>query len=168
MASLFTLTDQLRELNEALDATVDVETGAVNEEMAAQLYQLEHVASVKLLDWCRWAKSLEAEAEGITKEAKRAALRAKKLNRKVEWIKRQVLWAMTDQGIPSLSDATAVLKLYPSQAVVIDRADKVPRRFIKKTWSEAPVLAEIKAWLKTKKNAPHWAHIEHRKSVVLG
>lgn len=135
----------LYEINEAIMACVDVETGEIID--LDRLNALEMERDTKISNVACWIKDLKAEAEAIKAEKQALEKRQKAAENKAESLKQWLLFALNGE---KFKDARCSISYRKSERVVFDDGfcfSSLPAQF-KKVAIE-PKKTEIKDYLKT-------------------
>ena len=105
---------KLYEIDQAIMATIDLETGEILDSAALDALQMERTA--KLEGVACWIKNLEAEAEALKAEKDNLAKREKAARNKVESLKSYLAYALQGE---KLTTAKAAISFRKSEAVEI-------------------------------------------------
>lgn len=135
----------LYEINEAIMACVDVETGEIID--IDRLNALEMERDRKISNVACWIKDLKAEAEAIKAEKQALEKRQKAAENKAESLKQWLLFALNGE---KFKDARCSISYRKSEKVVFDDGfcfSSLPAQFKKVTVE--PKKTEIKDYLKT-------------------
>lgn len=132
---------KLYEINEAILACVDPETGEADPE---KLDELMLMREEKLENLALWVKDLKAEADAIRAEEKVLAERRQAKERKAESIKKYLEKELAGQKFET---SRAVCSFRKSQKVEITNLDKIPDDYLRysaPTADKAAIKAAIK------------------------
>lgn len=132
---------KLYEINEAILACVDPETGEADPE---KLDELMLMREEKLENLALWVKDLKAEADAIRAEEKVLAERRQAKERKAESIKKYLEKELAGQKFET---SRAVCSFRKSQKVEITDLDKIPDDYLRyslPTADKAAIKAAIK------------------------
>lgn len=132
---------KLYEINEAILACVDPDTGEADTE---KLDELMLMREEKLENLALWVKDLKAEADAIKAEEKALAERRQAKERKAESIMQYLEKALAGQKFET---SRAVCSFRKSQKVEITDLDKIPDdylRYSKPTADKTAIKAAIK------------------------
>lgn len=132
---------KLYEINEAILACVDPETGEADVEKLDELIMMREE---KLENLALWVKDLKAEAEAIKAEEKALAERRQAKERKAESIRQYLEKVLAGQKFET---SKAVCSFRKSQKVEITDFDKIPDdylRYSKPTADKTAIKAAIK------------------------
>ena len=135
----------LYEINEAIMACVDAETGEIID--LDRLNALEMERDTKISNVACWIKDLKAEAEAIKAEKQVLEKRQKAAENKAESLKQWLLFALNGE---KFKDARCSISYRKSERVVFDDGfcfSSLPAQFKKVTVE--PKKTEIKDYLKT-------------------
>ena len=135
----------LYEINEAIMACVDAETGEIID--LDRLNALEMERDTKISNVACWIKDLKAEAEAIKAEKQALEKRQKAAENKAESLKQWLLFALNGE---KFKDARCSISYRKSERVVFDDGfcfSSLPAQFKKVTIE--PKKTEIKDYLKT-------------------
>ena len=161
MSSLYEINKSIEELTEKM---VDPETGEINEEVMAQLEQLDMDMDEKLENYGLVMKQLMAEASILMDESKALKRRAEvKLNKygRMEQLVKMVL-----NGNPK-EYKRVKFGFRPSKSVEIVNEDLVPDKLCFYKNVKQPKKAEIKKLLNAGKEVPGCVLVEHE-NLQLG
>lgn len=154
MASLFDINKQIEELTDRL---VDEETGEINEEVMAELEQLEMDREDKIENCGMMMKQLASEVDAINEEIKalkaRATAKANKHDRIGNYVK------ATLKGKPFEKSRVAISFRKSERVEIADEA-LVPDEWCKFETTRKPVKTEIKKALKGGENVPGCVLVE--------
>ena len=109
---------KLYEIDQAITACIDLETGEILD--AARLDELQMERTAKLEGVACWVKNLEAEADAIEKEKKALMQREKAARTKAESLKRWLAEALQGE---KLTTAKAAVSFRKSEAVEFANQD---------------------------------------------
>lgn len=132
---------KLYEINEAILACVDPETGEAD---AEKLDELMLMREEKLENLALWVKDLKAEADAIKAEEKALAERRQAKERKAESIKAYLEKELAGQKFET---SRAICSFRKSQKVEITDLDKIPDDYLRyslPTADKAAIKAAIK------------------------
>ena len=132
---------KLYEINEAILACVDPETGEADTE---KLDELMLMREEKLENLALWVKDLKAEADAIKAEEKALAERRQAKERKAESIKKYLEKELAGQKFET---SRAICSFRKSQKVEISDITKIPDDYLKYSLPTADKVA-IKAAIK--------------------
>lgn len=161
MSSLYEINKSIEELTEKM---VDPETGEINEEVMAQLEQLDMDMDEKLENYGLVMKQLMAEASALMDESKALKRRAEvKLNKygRMEQLAKMVL-----NGKPK-EYKRVKFGFRPSKSVEIVNEDLVPDKYCIFKNERKPQKTEIKKLLNAGKEVPGCVLVEHE-NLQLG
>ena len=135
----------LYQINEAIMACVDAETGEIID--IDRLNELEMARDTKISNVACWIKDLKAEAEAIKAEKQALEKRQKAAENKAESLKQWLLFALNGE---KFKDARCSISYRKSERVVFSDNfpySSLPAQFKKVTIE--PKKTEIKDYLKT-------------------
>lgn len=109
---------KLYEIDQAIEACIDWETGEILDSKALDALQMERTA--KLEGVACWIKNLEAEADALKAEKENLAKREKAARNKAERLKNWLAYALNGE---KLTTAKAAISFRKSEAVEIPNPD---------------------------------------------
>lgn len=126
MTSLYSLTEQLRELQALADSDADIP----DEVLRDTLEGLEGAVEVKASNVARFVRNQESLADAIEGAAKQMRERAARVRRRTDSMRLYLLANMTGAGITRIENAELVLAIRKNPpSVVIDDESAVPDGF---------------------------------------
>ena len=160
-SSLYEINKSIEELTEKM---VDPETGEINEEVMAQLEQLDMDMDEKLENYGLVMKQLMAEASILIDESKALKRRAEvKLNK---YGRMEQLVKMVQNGKPK-EYKRVKFGFRPSQSVEVVNEELVPDEYCIFKTDRKPQKREIKKLLNEGKEVPGCVLVEHE-NLQLG
>lgn len=125
---------------------IDVETGEVDNEKAERyLADLNIEREIKLENYGKYIKNMEAEEKAIAEQLKVFEARRKTLQRKIEWFKKAIISSLMLSGEKEFKTINVVLTTRKSQKVEVDE-EKLSKQYCieKLTYNpDKKMLAEL-------------------------
>lgn len=162
--TLFEIDRQTEQAIEDLLASVNEETGEVDEEMAAKIDELQNSRMEKLDNIGAYIKNLIAEKDALETEAKNLTARAKVKENEIERLKNYVAQSLIGCGETKLETTRARFSFRRSEAVEID--GEVPDEYMVETVAKKPDKDAIKAAISLGK-VVEGAHIVVRQNLQI-
>lgn len=134
-----------REIEEILENSIDMETGEISEDAISRLNELQLAKDQKVENVALWYKNLMAESKAIADEIMVLQARKKSLDKRMEWQKEYLQFALDGNKYESPKVAITYRK---SQSVEISDMDS----FIE-GYKDNPELVNVKVeWSANKTN----------------
>lgn len=128
MTALYSLTDQLRELQALADSDADIP----DEVLRDTLEGLQGALEVKATNVARFVRNQESLADAIEGAAKQMRERAARVRRRTDSMRQYLLANMTLAGINRIESAELVLAVRKNPpAVVIDDPAQIPAEYMR-------------------------------------
>lgn len=160
MANLFEIN---KAIMEAWDACVDPETGELDEDLYAQMKDLQATRDERIENLACWIKNLASDAAQLKAEAKAMQERASSAERKAENIKRYLSAALRGEKFETPRVAIGWRK---STAVQIEDGVDLPEEYVRVKTTIEPDKAAIKAALASGKEIAGCT-LETRTNITL-
>lgn len=157
--SLYSLTDECRNLYDALMASADEETGEVDISLVNALAERQEAWEDKAVAVACVYRSLDEDAARVGREIERLTAMKKRLERERDRVKEGLSAAFTALGVEKVKGMYADISFRASEQTIIDNADAVPEEYITAKTTYTPNKTAIKAAIKAGNDVPG-AHIE--------
>ena len=164
--SLYSLTDECRNLYDALMASVDEETGEVDISLVNALAECQEAWEDKAVAVACVYRSLDEDAARVGREIERLTAMKKRLERERDRVKEGLSAAFTALGVEKVKGMYADISFRASEQTVIDNADAVPEEYMTVKTTYTPNKTAIKEAIKAGKEVPG-AHLEQRKNIQI-
>lgn len=154
--NLFEIDRQIEELieNGFNGECLDIETGEIDREKAERfLADLQIERDVKLDNYGKYVKNLEAQAKALKEEEDKFKLRRQRLERKAEWFKKAIVSSLMLSGDKKFESVNVVLTTLKSQKVEVDES-VIDKRFMREKIEYAPDKKAIKEALSNGEDVP--------------
>lgn len=145
--TLYEINKQIEGAIDALLASVDEETGEVNEDAKQALEQLQADRAEKLDNIGAFIKNLTVEVEALKEEAKALKERAEQKERKIQRLKNYVEYNLLAAGESGFESTRVKFSFRKSVKVEIRDAAIIPKKFLTKKVTFDPDKNAIKAVL---------------------
>ena len=126
--SLYSLTDECRNLYDALMASADEETGEVDISLVNALAERQEAWEDKAVAVACVYRSLDEDAARVGREIERLTAMKKRLERERDRVKEGLSAAFTALGVEKVKGMYADISFRASEQTIIDNADAVPKR----------------------------------------
>lgn len=164
--SLYSLTDECRNLYDALMASVDEETGEVDISLVNALAERQEAWEDKAVAVACVYRSLDEDAARVGREIERLTAMKKRLERERDRVKEGLSTAFTALGVEKVKGMYADISFRASEQTVIDNADAVPEEYMTVKTTYTPNKTAIKEAIKAGKEVPG-AHLEQKKNIQI-
>lgn len=164
--SLYSLTDECRNLYDALMASVDEETGEVDISLVNALAERQEAWEDKAVAVACVYRSLDEDAARVGREIERLTAMKKRLERERDRVKEGLSAAFTALGVEKVKGMYADISFRASEQTVIDNADAVPEEYMTVKTTYTPNKTAIREAIKAGKEVPG-AHLEQRKNIQI-
>lgn len=164
--SLYSLTDECRNLYDALMASADEETGDVDISLVNALAERQEAWEDKAVAVACVYRSLDEDAARVGREIERLTAMKKRLERERDRVKEGLSTAFTALGVEKVKGMYADISFRASEQTVIDNADAVPEEYMTVKTTYTPNKTAIKEAIKAGKEVPG-AHLEQRKNIQI-
>lgn len=164
--SLYSLTDECRNLYDALMASADEETGEVDISLVNALAERQEAWEDKAVAVACVYRSLDEDAARVGREIERLTAMKKRLERERDRVKEGLSAAFTALGVEKVKGMYADISFRASEQTVIDNADAVPEEYMTVKTTYTPNKTAIKEAIKAGKEVPG-AHLEQRKNIQI-
>lgn len=164
--SLYSLTDECRNLYDALMASVDEETGEVDISLVNALAERQEAWEDKAVAVACVYRSLDEDAARVGREIERLTAMKKRLERERDRVKEGLSAAFTALGVEKVKGMYADISFRASEQTVIDNADAVPEEYMTVKTTYTPNKTAIKEAIKAGKEVPG-AHLEQKKNIQI-
>lgn len=164
--SLYSLTDECRNLYDALMASADEETGEVDISLVNALAERQEAWEDKAVAVACVYRSLDEDAARVGREIERLTAMKKRLERERDRVKEGLSAAFTALGVEKVKGMYADISFRASEQTIIDNADTVPEEYMTVKTTYTPNKTAIKEAIKAGKEVPG-AHLEQRKNIQI-
>lgn len=164
--SLYSLTDECRNLYDALMASVDEETGEVDISLVNALAERQEAWEDKAVAVACVYRSLDEDAARVGREIERLTAMKKRLERERDRVKEGLSAAFTTLGVEKVKGMYADISFRASEQTVIDNADELPEEYMTVKTTYTPNKTAIKEAIRAGKEVPG-AHLEQRKNIQI-
>lgn len=164
--SLYSLTDECRNLYDALMASADEETGEVDISLVNALAERQEAWEDKAVAVACVYRSLDEDAARVGREIERLTAMKKRLERERDRVKEGLSAAFTALGVEKVKGMYADISFRASEQTIIDNADAVPEEYMTVKTTYTPNKTAIKEAIKAGKEVPG-AHLEQRKNIQI-
>lgn len=164
--SLYSLTDECRNLYDALMASADEETGEVDISLVNALAERQEAWEDKAVAVACVYRSLDEDAARVGREIERLTAMKKRLERERDRVKEGLSTAFTALGVEKVKGMYADISFRASEQTVIDNADAVPEEYMTVKTTYTPNKTAIKEAIKAGKEVPG-AHLEQKKNIQI-
>lgn len=164
--SLYSLTDECRNLYDALMASADEETGEVDISLVNALAERQEAWEDKAVAVACVYRSLDEDAARVGREIERLTAMKKRLERERDRVKEGLSAAFTALGVEKVKGMYADISFRASEQTVIDNADAVPEEYMTVKTTYTPNKTAIREAIKEGKEVPG-AHLEQRKNIQI-
>ena len=164
--SLYSLTDECRNLYDALMASVDEETGEVDISLVNALAERQEAWEDKAVAVACVYRSLDEDAARVGREIERLTAMKKRLERERDRVKEGLSAAFTALGVEKVKGMYADISFRASEQTIIDNADAVPEEYMTVKTTYTPNKTAIKEAIKAGKEVPG-AHLEQKKNIQI-
>lgn len=164
--SLYSLTDECRNLYDALMASADEETGEVDISLVNALAERQEAWEDKAVAVACVYRSLDEDAARVGREIERLTAMKKRLERERDRVKEGLSAAFTALGVEKVKGMYADISFRASEQTVIDNADAVPEEYMTVKTTYTPNKTAIKEAIKAGKEVPG-AHLEQKKNIQI-
>lgn len=164
--SLYSLTDECRNLYDALMASVDEETGEVDISLVNALAERQEAWEDKAVAVACVYRSLDEDAARVGREIERLTAMKKRLERERDRVKEGLSAAFTALGVEKVKGMYADISFRASEQTIIDNADAVPEEYMTVKTTYTPNKTAIREAIKAGKEVPG-AHMEQRKNIQI-
>lgn len=164
--SLYSLTDECRNLYDALMASVDEETGEVDISLVNALAERQEAWEDKAVAVACVYRSLDEDAARVGREIERLTAMKKRLERERDRVKEGLSAAFTALGVEKVKGMYADISFRASEQTIIDNADAVPEEYMTVKTTYTPNKTAIREAIKAGKEVPG-AHLEQRKNIQI-
>lgn len=147
MANLYEINEELTRL---WDASIDPETGEINDDLYAQFEALQMERDEKIENIALWIKNLTSDADAINTEAKALTERAKAAKNKAERLKAYLESALNGEKFQT---PRVNISYHKSSKVIVTDIDRVPADFLRLADPEVDKTA-VKASIKSGVDVP--------------
>jgi hypothetical protein len=148
--NLFQIDKQIEELVEYgfNNECFDFETGEIDTEKAERfLADLQVEREVKLDNYGKYVKNLEAQAKALKEEEDKFKQRRQRIERKAEWFKKAIVSSLMLNGDKKFESVNVVLSTTKSHKVEVD-AEMLDKRFMREKVEYTPDKTAIKEAIK--------------------
>lgn len=164
--SLYSLTDECRNLYDALMASADEETGEVDISLVNALAERQEAWEDKAVAVACVYRSLDEDAARVGREIERLTAMKKRLERERDRVKEGLANACNALGVEKVQGMYANISFRASEQTVIDNADAVPEEYMTVKTTYTPNKTAIKEAIKAGKEVPG-AHLEQKKNIQI-
>lgn len=164
--SLYSLTDECRNLYDALMASVDEETGEVDISLVNALAERQEAWEDKAVAVACVYRSLDEDAARVGREIERLTAMKKRLERERDRVKEGLSAAFTALGVEKVKGMYADISFRASEQTIIDNADAVPEEYMTVKTTYTPNKTAIREAIKAGKEVPG-AHLEQKKNIQI-
>ncbi len=164
--SLYSLTDECRNLYDALMASADEETGEVDISLVNALAERQEAWEDKAVAVACVYRSLDEDAARVGREIERLTAMKKRLERERDRVKEGLSAAFTALGVEKVKGMYADISFRASEQTIIDNADAVPEEYMTVKTTYTPNKTAIREAIKAGKEVPG-AHLEQRKNIQI-
>lgn len=164
--SLYSLTDECRNLYDALMASADEETGEVDISLVNALAERQEAWEDKAVAVACVYRSLDEDAARVGREIERLMAMKKRLERERDRVKEGLSAAFTALGVEKVKGMYADISFRASEQTIIDNADAVPEEYMTVKTTYTPNKTAIKEAIKAGKEVPG-AHLEQKKNIQI-
>lgn len=164
--SLYSLTDECRNLYDALMASVDEETGEVDISLVNALAERQVAWEDKAVAVACVYRSLDEDAARVGREIERLTAMKKRLERERDRVKEGLSEAFTALGVEKVKGMYADISFRASEQTIIDNADAVPEEYMTVKTTYTPNKTAIREAIKAGKEVPG-AHLEKKKNIQI-
>lgn len=164
--SLYSLTDECRNLYDALMASVDEETGEVDISLVNALAERQEAWEDKAVAVACVYRSLDEDAARVGREIERLTAMKKRLERERDRVKEGLSAAFTALGVEKVKGMYADISFRASEQTIIDNADAVPEEYMTVKTTYMPNKTAIREAIKAGKEVPG-AHLEQKKNIQI-
>lgn len=144
MESLKVINERYADLMEALEASVNPETGEPDEELLCCIEDLEMKRDEKLQNFIRWLVTKRAKAKAVKEEIQRLQKLQKEAENSIRWATEYLDREIGENERFECADGT--ISRRTSQAVKITDEEKLPIEYVilKKQVDKAQMLKDLK------------------------
>lgn len=164
--SLYSLTDECRNLYDALMASADEETGEVDISLVNALAERQEAWEDKAVAVACVYRSLDEDASRVGREIERLTAMKKRLERERDRVKEGLSAAFTALGVEKVKGMYADISFRASEQTIIDNADAVPEEYMTVKTTYTPNKTAIREAIKAGKEVPG-AHLEQKKNFQI-
>lgn len=164
--SLYSLTDECRNLYDALMASADEETGEVDISLVNALAERQEAWEDKAVAVACVYRSLDEDAARVGREIERLTAMKKRLERERDRVKEGLSAAFTALGVEKVKGMYADISFRASEQTIIDNADAVPEEYMTVKTTYTPNKTAIREAIKAGKEVPG-AHLERKKNIQI-
>ncbi|HIY99778.1 MAG TPA: siphovirus Gp157 family protein [Firmicutes bacterium] len=164
--SLYSLTDECRNLYDALMASADEETGEVDISLVNALAERQEAWEDKAVAVACVYRSLDEDAARVGREIERLTAMKKRLERERDRVKEGLSAAFTALGVEKVKGMYADISFRASEQTIIDNADAVPEEYMTVKTTYTPNKTAIREAIKAGKEVPG-AHLEQKKNIQI-
>ena len=164
--SLYSLTDECRNLYDALMASADEETGEVDISLVNALAERQEAWEDKAVAVACVYRALDEDAARVGREIERLTAMKKRLERERDRVKEGLSAAFTALGVEKVKGMYADISFRASEQTIIDNADAVPEEYMTVKTTYTPNKTAIREAIKAGKEVPG-AHLEQRKNIQI-
>ena len=164
--SLYSLTDECRNLYDALMASADEETGEVDISLVNALAERQEAWEDKAVAVVCVYRSLDEDAARVGREIERLTAMKKRLERERDRVKEGLSAAFTALGVEKVKGMYADISFRASEQTIIDNADAVPEEYMTVKTTYTPNKTAIREAIKAGKEVPG-AHLEQKKNIQI-
>lgn len=141
MTALYSLTEQLRELQALADSDTDIPEDVLRETLEG----LQGALEVKATNVARFVRNQESLADAIEGAAKQMRERAARVRRRTDSMRQYLLANMALAGISRIENAELVLAIRKNPpSVVIDDAAQIPAEYMREPEPPPPPAPDKK------------------------
>lgn len=164
--SLYSLTDECRNLYDALMASADEETGEVDISLVNALAERQEAWEDKAVAVACVYRSLDEDAARVGREIERLTAMKKRIERERDRVKEGLSAAFTALGVEKVKGMYADISFRASEQTIIDNADAVPEEYMTVKTTYTPNKTAIREAIKAGKEVPG-AHLEQKKNIQI-
>lgn len=151
MANLFSIDKDLFEkLSKLEEMDYNEETGEYTDPETGEVFTMDYIMSqdenrkTKLTDTALYIRQLESEAQSQKDFAKSILDKAKSKEKRIEWLKDNILRSMSLFGDETVEDKRVKLSTRTTAAVEVTSMELLPKEYIRETVKVEPNKTEIK------------------------
>lgn len=166
MPNLYLLAQEFKELENALFASVDEETGEVDLDIFSTVEKAQGTFEEKAIAVATVFRNLENYGGNIDAEIKRLQALKKRVDREQMRVKDYLTQACEMTGTESIRGVSANISFRKSEQTVIDDESALPKEFLIEKITYSPDKTKIKSAIKAGEEV-QGAHIEVKQNIQI-
>lgn len=166
MSSLYLLAQEYKDLETALLATADEETGEVSVDIAAAVEKAHGTFQEKAIAVATVYRHMGTYSDEIDAEIKRLQALKKHVDKEQARVRDYLAMACEMTGTESIRGVYANISFRKSESTVIDDEALLPREYVVEKVTYSPDKAAIKAAIKAGQEVPG-ARIETKRNIQI-